>query len=398
MTTDSLSLADQLSRMLQALERIERYTHDLTRATFLDNELVQDAVIHNLESLADASEALAPYLLPGEAGDGPLAGVLAVCQRLGVVDLRSDPRMAWNLCDQHLNGAAGRLRELLEASVSVESFCEALPRRATGAVAGPLAPLVHGWSAERVRSHQREAAANLGLEVAFRDTLSGGTGPEMLVIPPGRFLMGSPDDEGGRFDNEDQHQVNIPRPFAMARCALSFAEYDAFCGASGRACPSDWGWGRGRSPVVSVSWDDALSYCAWLSAETGQGYRLATEAEWEYACRAGTTTAFWWGAEIHPVLANFGGEHRRTLPVDTLQPNPWGLFHVHGNVWEWTGSDWQEYYHGQESVLSQGHGEQRVIRGGAWNNRPRHCRAAYRNREKPWTRVNYLGFRVVRDL
>ena len=402
MTHDSRQLADQLARMLQALERIERYTRELTAADFQDNELVQDAVFRNLEVLGEASGEIERDFpdLAEDHPEAPLTVVQAVRRSLDHEDFRADPARAWRIARKDVPALGEQLRELLRAFASLEAFCESLPRRASrrGGDGQPL-PVVHGCSTERVKTLQRQVAGHLDSPVAFRDALAdGSSGPEMLVIPPGRFLMGSPEEEGGRFDNEDQHEVVIGRAFALGRYTVSFAEYDRFCAATGREAPSDWGWGRGRSPVVSVSWTDALEYCAWLGAETGQDYRLPTEAEWEYACRAGTTTPFWWGAEMHPVLANFAGEHRRTLPVDTLQPNPWGLFHVHGNVWEWTDSDYTEYYDGAEAAHSQGHGEHRAIRGGAWNNRPRHCRAAYRNRERPEARLNCLGFRLARSL
>jgi len=402
MTHDSRQLADQLARMLQALERIERYTRELTAADFQDNEMVQDAVFRNLEILGEASTGIERDFpeLAEDHPEAPLTVVQAVRRALAQGNFRADPPSAWRIARQDVPALGEQLRELLRAFASLEAFCESLPRRSHHRSRdGAELPVVHGWSTERVKTRQRKIAASLDLSVAFRDGLADGSmGPEMLVIPPGRFLMGSPEDEGGRFENEDRHEVSIAHAFALGRHAVSFAEYDRFCAATGREPPDDWGWGRGRSPVVSVSWMDALDYCAWLGAETGEDYRLPTEAEWEYACRAGTTTAFWWGTEMHPVLANFAGEHRRTLPVDTLQPNPWGLFHSHGNVWEWTGSDWAEYYDGAENTHSQGHAAQRAIRGGAWNNRPRHCRAAYRNRERPEARLNYLGFRLARSL
>jgi formylglycine-generating enzyme required for sulfatase activity len=137
--------------------------------------------------------------------------------------------------------------------------------------------------------------------------------------------------------------VTLARPFAVGRFAVTFDEWDA-CAADG-GCngykPEDKGWGRGRRPVIEVSWDDAKAYVAWLSKTTGKTYRQLSEAEREYVTRAGTTTPFWWGNSISTSQANYdgtsvNGEYRQqTLPVGSLQPNPWGLYHVHGNVWEW---------------------------------------------------------------
>ncbi|MEL6318525.1 MAG: SUMF1/EgtB/PvdO family nonheme iron enzyme, partial [Pseudomonadota bacterium] len=169
----------------------------------------------------------------------------------------------------------------------------------------------------------------------FRDTMaSGGEGPEMVVIPAGEFVVGSPEDEPERFAREGpQHQVRIARPFALGRYPVTFDEYDAYCAATRATKPKDEGWGRARRPAIYVSWDDASAYCAWLSSETGADYRLPSEAEWEYGCRAGTVTAFWWGREITPEQANYRGRYvyagggakgvnrRKTEPVDAFEPN-----------------------------------------------------------------------------
>ncbi|MEO1277147.1 MAG: SUMF1/EgtB/PvdO family nonheme iron enzyme, partial [Pseudomonadota bacterium] len=173
-------------------------------------------------------------------------------------------------------------------------------------------------------------------------------GPEMVVIPAGEFVMGSPEDEPERSKSEGpQHRVRIARSFALGRYAVTFEEYDAFCAATGADKPNDRSWGRGRRPAINVSWDDANAYCAWLSEQTGADYRLPSEAEWEYACRAGTETPFWWGREITPEQANYHGNfvyagggakgvyREKTEPVDAFEPNPWGLYQTHGNVLEW---------------------------------------------------------------
>ena len=191
--------------------------------------------------------------------------------------------------------------------------------------------------------------------------------PEMVVVPAGSFLMGSPPDEPERSDDEGpQHKVTIAKPFAIGRFALTFAEWDAvqqdtdWQGITGRAArqPKDYGPGRGDRPVVDVDWGDAKAYVKWLSRKVGKDYRLPSEAEWEYACRAGTTTPFWWGSSITPEQANYDGNYtyagggkkgeyrQKTLPVKSFQPNPWGLYQVHGNVWEWVEDCWEDSYNG----------------------------------------------------
>ena len=259
--------------------------------------------------------------------------------------------------------------------------------------------MVSGQSAKQVQLLQTEVASQLRVQVVFRDELADGTqSPEMLVIPPGRFLMGSPEDELGRYDNERQHEVTIERPFAIGRHAVTFAEYDRFCEATQCEPPSDQGWGRNHRPVINVSWEDALAYCRWLSEQTGEEYRLPTEAEWEYTCRAGTTTAYWWKPKINPNLANYDGNNGETLPVGAFKPNPWGLYQVHGNVHEWTGSDWSSNYDGSELTQGKNRTDPRVFRGGAWDIRPRSCRAAFRNYVLPSVRNDNLGFRLASTL
>jgi formylglycine-generating enzyme required for sulfatase activity len=203
----------------------------------------------------------------------------------------------------------------------------------------------------------------------FRDPLADGTkGPEMVVIGAGAFLMGSPASEPERETNEGpQHQVVIAEPFAIGKYEVTFEEYDRFARATGRALPDDEGWGRGRRPVIAVSWDDATAYAQWLSAQSGRDYRLPSEAEWEYAARAGTLTPFWTGNCIHTSEENYDGDRDynwcgaktgvdrgKTLPVGSLQANPWGLYDTAGNVWEWTEDCWNDDYQGAPTA------------GGAW--------------------------------
>jgi formylglycine-generating enzyme required for sulfatase activity len=176
-------------------------------------------------------------------------------------------------------------------------------------------------------------------------------GPELVVVPAGEFSMGSTDKD----TEKPVHKVTIPRPFAVGRFALTFAEWDACVADSGcdGYTPEDRGWGRDKRPVIYVSWDDAKRYINWLNAKTGKTYRLLSEAEREYLTRAGTTTPFWWGSSITQKQANYNGNltsgpkgeyWRQTAPVDSFEANPWGLFNVHGNVWEWCEDVWHHNY------------------------------------------------------
>jgi len=238
--------------------------------------------------------------------------------------------------------------------------------------------------------------------------------PRLIALPGGTFLMGSPANEPERSDVEGpQHPVRIAQ-FAIGKCAVTFAQYDAFCAATGRQPPGDHGWGRGERPVINVSWKDAVAYAAWLSKETGEHYRLPTEAEWEYAARAGTTTPFWTGRCITTDQANYDGNseyngcgaqtgvsRQQTVATGSLPANPWGLHEVHGNVWEWVQDPYHDSYAGGPAdgrAWDAGGGSARVVRGGSWNNQPRRSRAAYRYRFEPEYRGDYLGFRLARTV
>jgi formylglycine-generating enzyme required for sulfatase activity len=248
---------------------------------------------------------------------------------------------------------------------------------------------------------------------SFRDCP---TCPEMVVVPAGSFIMGSPANEPQRYYDEAQIRVSIGKPFATGRFAVTFDEWDA-CVADG-GCndykPSDRGWGHGKRPVINVNWDDAKAYTAWLSRKTGKAYRLLSEAEREYVTRAGTTTAFWWGSSITPNQANYDGsadpykgggskgEYRqRTVPVDSFEPNPWGLYNVHGNIWEWTEDCWNDSNTGNPGdgrARTTGICTQRVVRGGSWSDTPRYLRSADRSRGFAVYRDYLRGFRLARTL
>ena len=241
------------------------------------------------------------------------------------------------------------------------------------------------------------------------------TCPEMVVVPAGSFMMGSPDDEKSRGKSEGpQHRVTFARSFAVGRFAVTFDEWDA-CVADGGCngyAPDDGGWGRGRRPVIYVSWDDANLYVAWLSRKTGKIYRLLSEAEREYVTRAGTTTPFWWGASISTRQANYSDDDapgsgskeedpQRTLPVNSFQPNPWGLYQVHGNVSEWTQDCYHDGYAGAPSdgsAWTSGDCSHRVVRGGAWFDPPGNLRAASRGSDAATDWDGLEGFRLARTL
>ena len=238
----------------------------------------------------------------------------------------------------------------------------------------------------------------------FRDKLkSGGEGPLLTVIPAGRFLMGSPESEPERIEDEGpQHEVIIAQPFALGVYTVTFSEYERFCEAIGSETPDDNDWGREYRPVINVSWRNVQAYCDWLSEQTGQSYRLPSEAEWEYACRAGTQTPYYTGGTINSDQANFGKKHEKTLPVGSFAPNAFGLYDMHGNVWEWMQDCWHEDYENAPvdgSVWLKANGgncDRRVVRGGSWYLKPQYLRSALRDGNYTDDTYGFLGFRIAR--
>ena len=230
--------------------------------------------------------------------------------------------------------------------------------------------------------------------------------PELVVVPAGSFIMGSPASEAGRQEDERQARQTIEAPFAVGVYEVTFAEWDA-CVAGG-GChgfrPDDGGWGRGRQPVINVSWNEVQAYVAWLSAKTGAEYRLLSEAEWEYVARAGTTTPFHTGDTISTEQANYDGlsapygsgdrgiYRGKTRAVGSLWRNAFGLHDVHGNVAELVADCYDE------SSGSGGACSRRVVRGGSWGARPQFLRSAYRSWCAPTLRNHHNGFRIARTL
>jgi len=232
--------------------------------------------------------------------------------------------------------------------------------------------------------------------------------PEMVVVPAGSFMMGLSETEQIQSETtRQQHRVTIARPFAVGKYELTFDEWDA-CVAD-RGCkykPDERGWGRGRQPVINVSWDDAQAYVAWLAKKTGKPYRLLSESEWEYAARAGTRTTYPWGNEPGTNRANFVGSGsqwsgKQAAPVGSFAPNAFGLYDMIGNVWEWTQDCWNDSYAGAPNdglPWLKGDCGRRVLRGGSWYLDPALARAADRIGIEPGIRGNILGFRLARTL
>ncbi|MCP4695933.1 MAG: SUMF1/EgtB/PvdO family nonheme iron enzyme [Gammaproteobacteria bacterium] len=244
------------------------------------------------------------------------------------------------------------------------------------------------------------AAQTQPVQDIFQDRLKNGSlGPKMKVIQAGTFRMG--DIQGKGYDSEKPvHSVTLSQ-FSIGVYEVTFAEYDRFVEAAGRKKPSDSRWGRGDRPVINVSWHDATAYAKWLGGQTGHEYRLPTEAEWEYAARAGSETAYYFGngasglGEYAWYQANSG---KKMHPVGGKLSNAWGLYDMHGNVWEWV-QDWHGDYSSEALTdpSGPGAGSARVLRGGSWGGDADDCRSAYRGYwYGPGNRDGNTGFRLAR--
>ncbi|MCG8050159.1 MAG: SUMF1/EgtB/PvdO family nonheme iron enzyme [Candidatus Thiodiazotropha endolucinida] len=267
---------------------------------------------------------------------------------------------------------------------------------------------------EQERSARAEAEAAREAEEAQRSIQQqlGITDADWVSIQGGRFMMGSPETEEGHEDRERQHWVKVG-DLEMMKTPVTWAMYLAYCEATSRELPEEPEWGRPKDhPVVNVGYWDAVDYAQWLSEQTGWRCRLPTEAEWEYACRAGTTTPFWMGETISTDQATYHGGvsygsgdkgivNFHTTQVNLHQANPWGLHDLHGNVYEWCASEYDENYDGKEcedASQDRLNDRDRVVRGGSWMNLAPHVRSAVREKKnsRGWMKRHIDGFRLVR--
>ena len=217
---------------------------------------------------------------------------------------------------------------------------------------------------------------------------------EMIWVEPGTFMMGSPTTEAERDGNEAQHKVTLTQGFYLGKYEVTQEQYKKVMGKN----PS--GFKGNKLPVECVYWNDAVAFCEELNKKEriprGWEFALPTEAQWEYACRAGTTTAYSWGYNITPQLANYKDSGlNKTVEVGSYKANPWGFFDMHGNVWEWT-ADWHGAYPSSSVIDPRGpsNGSNRVVRGGSWRNPGAYLRSAYRSSSNPSYRNHAIGFRV----
>jgi formylglycine-generating enzyme required for sulfatase activity len=277
-------------------------------------------------------------------------------------------------------------------------------RAVAGAVRIAQAPSPPDTAAVRVAQAQTPSSAPAP-GTTFRDCSQC---PEMVAVPAGKFMMGWDD---GDEDERPAHEVVIAKPFAVGKFEVTFDEFDA-CAADGgclkQPLPNDAGWGRGRRPVIAMPWIWVDGYLEWLSRKTGKHYRLLTEAEWEYAARAGTTTKYAFGDTITHDQANFSAGKQgqgRTVEVGSYRPNAWGLHDMHGNVWEWVEDCYEASYDfNGKKTPADGSAHTylgcptRVARGGSWDYEANDLRSSIRYAVKPGYGLDEIGFRVARSL
>ena len=348
-------------------------------------------------------------------------------------------KRAWDpAADEAALGLERSEKKLVQEGLAAEGFD---PGQPDGLIGGNTRRALRGWQAkqghettgyltadqakllltageektERTRAEEEAARRREAMRPGrvFRDCPEC---PEMVVVPEGSFTMGSPISERFRsHDESPQHRITIQAPFAVGKFEVTLSEWDACVTAGG--CnghrPSEGGWGRGRRPAINVSWNDAKAYVAWLSRQTEERYRLLSEAEWEYAARAGTAGPFYFGSTISTDQANYDGVYtygsgRRGVnrnmptPVGSFPANGFGLHDMHGNVKEWVEDCWHKNYAGAptngSARRSLGDCTQRVLRGGAWNQTPVSLRSANRDRSSTGFRRINIGLRVARTL
>ena len=357
---------------------------------------------------------LAIQLLELVGGDASVAGWSAFLEQGQILELQETGLAAPRL--------KLRLRLLCQAASALQRIHRHAPPAADGKARWlllPSATVRDDGMAVRTELVRLRLWATPRLEApgAWLEPLGEGVALTMVTIPPGRFVMGSPSDEAERGDSEGpQHLVEL-EGFWMGQTPITQAQWRQVMGTNPSKFQGDRP-DRYQRPVESVSWEQAMAFCAKLRERTGRHYSLPSEAQWEYACRAGTTTPFHCGATLFIGLANFkgasnyvaaskGGYREQTSPVEQFPANRWGLLDLHGNVWEWCLDDWHSNYHGAKEdgrawlesygarVRQREEGERfKLLRGGSWFVEPQNCRSACRGRNLSGNLYSSVGFRV----
>ena len=312
---------------------------------------------------------------------------------------------------------AAKARQEAESKAASQSGLQQparIPDFSKGSSPNEIKTVSGAQTAETKADPERQAADKVAIEPSrpqkrqpmrtYSEPLSGGgRAPTMVEFQADSFQMGS-GISSPNFDERPRHSVDLSR-FAISKYEVTFAEYDEFARASGRSLPRDNGWGRGERPVINVRWQDALAYTQWLSEQTGNRYRLPTEAEWEFAARAGSDARFWWGNQVGDSHANCfdcGGDWAgvKTAPVGSFSASPFAVNDMAGNVMEWVQDCYQPDYSGAPadgSAITAGDCSRRVVRGGGYDSPSESLRSASRDAREADTRLDNLGFRVVKE-
>jgi len=384
---------DQLARVTRDREEIEERYHAL-----LSSERPAEIAV------ALASVDTPPMDKSGSAArfvGGLMAGVLLFAVVLGVW-VQLDPSSVdelWSAAGRETGPSTGVSSQAVPPA---EAVLETVPDHLSSlATASSAEDAIQAEDAEPAVQQEQPPPVVLG---TVRDRLSDGSaGPVMVVLQGGDFTMGKqrimPGDDAG-----PAHDVQLGG-FLISATEVTFEDYDRFARASGRRLPDDFGWGRGDRPVVDVTWNDARVYAQWLSARTGKGYRLPSEAQWEYAASAGERSPFWWGFQAEPERAvcfdcGTKWDNRSSAPVGSFGPNPLGLYDTAGNVMEWVDDCYHADYTGAPldgRPWDEENCSFRVARGGAFNKPARSMHSTVRQHLAPDTRINALGFRLARD-
>jgi len=261
-----------------------------------------------------------------------------------------------------------------------------------------------GWpfDAREAAKRQNDTAKTLGIQKLLTLSLGNGVGMKLVLIPAGTFIMGTPKSEQtkARMNDEVQHEVTISKPFYMGITHVTVAQYAQFVKDTGQTHNEPAFKQTGDHPVVNVSWDDAKAFCTWLSQKTGKTVGLPTEGQWEYACRAGTTSRYSFGdkdSDLGVYAWHGGNSGGVTHPAGRKKPNAWGLYDMHGIAWQWC-SDYYGPYAAADKKDPAGPktGKQHVVRGGSWaSDYPANCRSAFRSADDMISRRAFVGFRVV---
>lgn len=404
---ERLPIKQELATLEKSLNELDYRLQELAaNKSKAPNSSFQDAIIDTVTAQASAKSVMAHNLMSQPAID--IKGLAHIVEGIGriieafqetVAPIKARVSAGVRKVAQGLSSVARRVMQAGAAVVRKAS-------QPTGAATTEVSFLVRDGDSDR--KEKRMAGAGVSFQDCWLQNGRRVCGPEMVVLPAGSFLMGSTNGTGERSE-QPQHMVIIPRPFAVGKHPVTFAEWDLAVEAGGVAYVPDADWGRGAHPVTRVSWQDTQEYIAWLSRTTGKRYRLLSEAEWEYACRAGTTTAYSFGDTITTQQAHFSQSTVlravQTSEVGSYPENSFGLHDMHGNVLEWCEDVWNEDYSAKPGKLNKTGGPwttgdyaRRVLRGGSWYGSAGYLRSASRKRDSKESRGNYLGFRVARDL